>query len=65
MKPDNRPKVKLINQDGNAFAILGRCRSAARKAGWTDEQWDTFRKKATAGDYDELLSIVMEEFDVE
>jgi len=62
---NQRPRVKLIGEDGNAFAILGACRRAARKANWTDEQWSEFETKATDGDYDRLLLVVMEYFDVE
>ena len=31
--PD-RPTVKLLGSDGNAFAILGRVKRAATNAGW-------------------------------
>jgi len=60
-----KPKVKLVGQDGNAFAILARCRKAARKAGWTDEQIKEFMDKATSGDYDNLLRAVMSFFDAD
>lgn len=60
----NGPEVKLIGEDGNAFAILGRCRRAAKKAGWTDDEWQRFQREATSGDYDHLLATVMEWFDV-
>jgi hypothetical protein len=60
----DKPRVKLLKRDGNAFAILGRCFDAARKAGWTQAQRDEFSAKATAGDYHELLRVVNEYFDV-
>jgi len=50
-----RPTVKLIGEDGNAFAILGRCRAAMRKAGWPKEAIDQFVKEATSSDYNNLL----------
>jgi hypothetical protein len=59
-----RPPVKLIGRDGNAFAVLGACQQAAGKAGWTTEQWDKVRDEMTAGDYDHLLGVAMEHFDV-
>ena len=59
-----KPKVKLIGQDGNAFRILGLCRKAALKAGWSKDQWNKFHGKATAGDYDHLLRLVMARFEV-
>jgi hypothetical protein len=60
----NRPTVKLIGTDGNAFALLGRCQSAARKAGWDKTQIDKFMAEATAGDYDNLLGIINTYFEV-
>ena len=62
---NSRPRVKLIGRDGNAFFILGTCRRAAKSANWTDEQWSEFETKATDGDYDRLLQVVMEYFDVD
>ena len=59
-----RPKVELIGRNGNAFAILGRCRQASRKGGWTTEEWESFESEATSGDYDHLLRVVMERFEV-
>lgn len=60
-----RPTVQLVGEDGNSFAILGRCRRAARKAGWSDEEWEAFREKAIDGNYDHLLAAVQDAFDVE
>ena len=59
------PKVKMVGEDGNAFAILARCRKAARKAGWSKEAVENFTTHATSGDYDHLLVTVMEYFDVD
>jgi hypothetical protein len=58
-----KPKVKLVGEDGNAFAILGRCNRSARAAGWTDDQWRVFHDEATAGDYDNLLRTAMKHFE--
>lgn len=54
-----KPKVKLIGEDGNAFAILGRVLKAAQAVGWTKEEWDAFKKEATSGSYDHLLATVL------
>ena len=56
-------KVRDLWSDSNAFSILGKARRGARRAGWTEEQWNAFKKKATAGDFDNLLTVVMSEFD--
>ena len=53
-------KVKLVGEDGNAFAVLGRVISAMCKAGWSSEDVSAFRKEATSGDYDHLLCTVMD-----
>jgi hypothetical protein len=52
-------KVRLSGEDGNAFAILGRVRSAMRKARIPKEEIDAFMAEATAGDYDGLLVTCM------
>lgn len=57
-------KVKLVGRDGNAFAVLGECRRAARKAGISQEDTDMFVKKATSGNYDQLLATCLEYFEV-
>lgn len=59
-----KPVVKLVGRDGNAFTILGVCHKAARKAGWSEEQWKAVQKAMTAGDYHHLLATAMEHFDV-
>lgn len=51
--------VKLVGEDGNAFAILGRVRATLRKGGYPQEFIEQFTKEATAGDYDHLLQTVM------
>ena len=59
-----KPKVKLIGKDGNAFFILGTVRKALVKNGMEQEAKE-FMEKATSGDYDNLLKVVMDYVDVE
>jgi hypothetical protein len=59
-----KPKLQLVGMDGNAFSILGRARSAATKAKWPADKWETVRKDMTSGDYNHLLAVAMENFDV-
>jgi hypothetical protein len=54
MMEKEKPTVKLVGEDGNAFAILGRVKSALKKAGLTEEA-EQYHKEATSGDYDHLL----------
>ncbi|GAA0287320.1 hypothetical protein [Rhodovulum strictum] len=56
--------VTLTGQDGNAFAILGRCRAAARDAGLSDDEIAAFMDEAMAGDYDHLLQTAMRWFEI-
>ena len=56
-------KVNLVGEDGNAFAILGRCRRAARRAGLSEDEVKQFTAEAQSGDYDNLLRTCMEWFE--
>ncbi|NLS76758.1 MAG: hypothetical protein GXY76_05795 [Chloroflexi bacterium] len=53
-------KVKLVGEDGNAFAILGRVSKALRRGGIEKTEIDAFLQEAMSGDYDHLLWTVME-----
>ena len=56
-------KVDLVGGDGNAFAVMGRCTKAAKRAGLTQEQIDEFLDEVKSGDYNHLLQACMEYFD--
>ncbi len=60
-----KPILKLTGADGNAFMIIGLAVRAAKKAKWTDEQIETYKKEAMDGDYDHLLQTTMKYFEVE
>jgi hypothetical protein len=51
--------VKLVGEDGNAFAILGRITRAMRKAKIDSAEVKSFQDEATRGDYDHLLATCM------
>ncbi len=51
--------VKLVGEDGNAFAILGRVMRAMKLAGLPKEVQDAYFAEATSGDYDHLLQTTM------
>ena len=59
-----RPKVKFIGRNGNAFFIIGTVRKALLNVGMEREAKE-FIEKATAGDYNNLLAVVMDYVDVE
>jgi hypothetical protein len=64
-RPETRPVLRLTGTDGNAFSVLGLAGRAGRKAGWTKEQIDAYMAEAMAGDYNNLLAVTQEWFDVE
>ena len=47
-------KVKLLEEDGNAFFIMGRVVDALKKGGRKDLV-ESYRKEATNEDYNNLL----------
>jgi hypothetical protein len=50
-------KVKLLGEDGNAFAIMGAVGKALRSAGVDPKP---YQAEAMAGDYDNLLRVTQE-----
>ena len=59
-----KPELKLVGEDGNAFAILGKAVRVARTAGWSQEEIQKFQAEATSGNYDNLLFVCQKYFDV-
>lgn len=57
--------VKLLGQDGNAMFIIGRVRKALSRAGASKAELDAFVNEAMSGDYDHVLSTVMDWVTVE
>jgi hypothetical protein len=55
-----KPKVRLVGEDGNAFAIMGRVSKALKEAGYTPDEIKQYREEATAGDYNHLLMVTQE-----
>ena len=55
--PDVR--VRLVGEDGNAFAILGRTKRALQQAGADADEVAAFLREATAGGSDPLLATVL------
>jgi hypothetical protein len=64
MTNTDKPKVKLVGEDGNAFYILGACQRAAKEAGWPAERIKAVMDEARSGDYNNLLATAMKHFDV-
>lgn len=60
-----KPTVDLVGGDGNAMVIIGKCRRALSRAGYTTKQIKEFTDEATSGDYDHVLQTAMKWCDVE
>jgi hypothetical protein len=59
-----KPTVKLIGEDGNAFNIIGICKRAAMKAKWSDEKWKAVQDELMSGNYNNLLRVASEHFNI-
>jgi hypothetical protein len=53
------PEIKLVGEDGNAFAIIGRVQRAMRRAHVPPEELDEFLSEAMSGDYSNVLMTAM------
>lgn len=56
-------EVQLSGEDGNAYAIVGRCRQAGRRAGLSQEELSLFINEAFSSDYDNVIATAMRWFD--
>jgi hypothetical protein len=56
--------VKLVGSDGNAFAVLGKCKREAAKAGVPKVELDKFLEEAMSSDYKNLLATCMKWFTI-
>ena len=62
---EEKPKLQLSEQDGNAFGILARAQRVMRRNKVPQAKINEFMKEAQSGDYDHLLQTCMKWFDVE
>jgi hypothetical protein len=59
-----KPRCKLIGEDGNVFNVIGRVRRALLDAGHGDEAREFVGRGFRCGSYDEVLQLVLEYVDV-
>lgn len=57
----SKPKLQMSGLDGNAFAILARARRIALE---NNLDWKKIQEDAESGDYDHLIQVMMEHFEV-
>jgi len=62
--PKTNVRVKLIGEDGNAFAIMGAVRGALERNGHEDLA-SQYIEEATMGDYNHLIRVSMDYVEVE
>lgn len=60
-----KPKMNLIGEDGNIFAILGRAQRLLRREGMNNEAHEMFDRVTSGQSYDEALLIISEYVDTE
>lgn len=61
IEPENKPELRLLGKDGNAFLILA---AARRVALANDMDWYKIQQEAQSGDYNHLLQVMMKYFEV-
>lgn len=61
----HRPKMKLVEQDGNIFAILGRASRLLKKNGQPEQAKEMCDRVYQSGDYCEALNIISEYVETE
>lgn len=57
--------LSLTGDDGNAFFVLGKAIKLLKRSKYSEEEIAEFKKEATSGDYDNLLRVCMDWFEVE
>ena len=60
----NEPILQLTGVDGNAFNVLRLARQSAKKAGWTHEQIQEVMSKASSKDYNHMLCVLTDHFEI-
>ena len=60
-----KPKMNLVGEDGNVFAILGRASRALKQVGMSDQAKEMFDRVTNCGDYYEALNIISEYVETE
>ena len=60
-----KPKMNLIGEDGNIFAVMGRASGLLKEAGQKAEAEEMINRVTSSGSYDEALSIISEYVETE
>lgn len=52
-------EVRLVGEDGNALAIMGRVNTALRRGGVDKAERDEYMSQSMSGNYDNVLTTAM------
>lgn len=55
-----KPRVQLVGENGNVFAIIGKVAAALRKAGQSDKAKEFEGRAFKAASYDDVLTILFD-----
>lgn len=53
------PVFSPVGVDGNAFALMGTWKKAARRCGWTEDEMTQVLNEARGGDYNHLIMTLL------
>jgi hypothetical protein len=62
--PQSKPDVNLAGVNNDAIHALSRCKTAAKKAGWTDHQIDNFLDECKVGNHENMREVIAKHFNV-
>ncbi len=60
-----KPKMELLGQDGNIFAVLGRASRLLKRAGQGEQADEMYSRVTSCGDYYQALNIISEYVETE
>ena len=60
-----KPAVRMVGEDGNAFAIIGRVSKALKRAGYPDKAKEWQAAAMSCESYDHLLNLTWDYADVD
>ncbi len=58
--PKYNIEVQIMGEDGNAFAIMAKVRSALKSVGASESEISLYTQESMSGDYDNLLRVADE-----
>ena len=60
MAHTEKVQIDIANSDGNAFALIGGWKRAARREDWSEDDIEAVIAEAMSSDYDHLVQTIME-----